>query len=93
MAPAQDPLVFRLQLLEHDPRAQAVIRAAAEMAGWDGPQREGRAFGLAYSSAWGAHCAQVAEVSLDRGTGQLTVHRICCAVDCGLVVQPRKVDA
>ncbi|WP_343315716.1 molybdopterin cofactor-binding domain-containing protein [Brucella sp. BE17] len=91
-AAQSDPLQFRLELLAHDVRAAAVLRAAAEMADW-GRAREDRALGLAYSKAWGTHCAQVAEVSLDRQTGVVSVHQVWCAVDPGIAIQPVNIEA
>jgi isoquinoline 1-oxidoreductase beta subunit len=87
-----DPVAFRLELLSGQPRAQKVIEAVARMAHWERP-REGRALGLAYTDAFGAHCAQVAEVSLDRESGEIRVHDVWCVVDPGVAVQPRNIEA
>lgn len=87
-----DPLAFRLELLAQVPRARKVIEAVAEMADWS-RERDGRALGLAYSDAFGAHCAQVAEVSLDRESGEIRVHTVWCVVDPGVAVQPLNIDA
>ena len=87
-----DPLKLRLNLLAHAPRAQHVLRVAARMADW-GRRRPDTALGLAYSDAFGSHCAQVAEVSLDRATGEIRVRNIWCAIDCGLPVQPNNIQA
>lgn len=89
----QDPLAFRLAHLAHDPRAQANLRAVAGLAGWSEPRPGGRALGLSHSAAWGAHCSMVAEVSLDPETGVITVHRMWCAVDPGLAIQPVNIEA
>ncbi len=93
LAAGRDPLELRLALLDHDPRAQAVLQAVADMAGWDQPRPKGRALGLAYSLAWGAHCAQVAEVSLDPQSGDITVHQVWCVVDPGIAIQPVNIEA
>jgi isoquinoline 1-oxidoreductase subunit beta len=87
-----DPLAFRLELLEQQPRAKAVIEAVGKMASWT-RKRKGRSLGIAYSDAWHAHCAQVAEVSLDRASGQIRVHNVWCAVDPGLAIQPLNIRA
>jgi len=87
-----DPVEFRLAMLKEKPRAMAVIREAAKMADW-GKKREGRTLGVAYSDFWNTHCAQVAEVSLDRGSGEIRVHNVWCAVDPGIAVQPDNVVA
>lgn len=88
----KDPLKFRLELLEQNPRAQKVLRKVAEMADWK-KKRKGRALGLAYSDAWGAHCAQIAEISLDRKSGEIRVHNVWCAIDPGVAVQPWNIEA
>jgi len=87
-----DPVAFRLELLSDQPRAQRVIEAVAAMAEWD-RTRDGRAVGLAYSDAFGAHCAQVAEISLDRENGEIRVHNVWCIVDPGVAVQPLNIEA
>ena len=87
----KDAVDYRVQLLSKKPRAQAVIRAVADMAGWKRKRPAGRALGIAYSDAWETHCAQVAEVSVDRKTGAIRVHEVWCAVDCGVALQPGNV--
>jgi len=90
-AAGKDPVDYRLQLLSKEPRGQAVVRTVAEMAGWKRKRRAGRALGIAYSDAWQTHCAQVAEVSVNRKTGAIRVHEVWCAVDCGVALQPANV--
>lgn len=87
-----DPVALRLELLDGEPRARDVVRRAAEMAEWDRP-RDGRALGIAYSDTFGSHCAEVAEVSLDRESGDIRVHQVWCAVDPGIAIQPRNIEA
>jgi isoquinoline 1-oxidoreductase beta subunit len=87
-----DPVAYRLDLLKDEPRARNVIQTVARMADW-GRKREGRGLGIAYSDAWGAHCAQVAEVSLNRQTGEIRVHNVWCAVDAGVSILPQNVIA
>jgi isoquinoline 1-oxidoreductase beta subunit len=84
----KDPVAIRLEMLT-DPRARRTIEAVASMAGW-GRARAGRALGLAYSDGgeWNCKCAQVAEVSVDRTSGAIKVHKIFAAVDPGISVQP-----
>lgn len=89
----QDPLAFRLQNLAEAPRAQAVLRAVARMAGWENPRPAGRALGIGYSDAWGSHVAEVAEISIDARTGRIRVHEVWCAVDPGFAIQPGNVAA
>ena len=89
-AAGADPLKFRLDHLPDSPaggRMRAVLEAVEELSGWGTAPPEGRARGVA---CFGSNTvvAQVAEVSVDEGSGEITVHRVDCAVDCGLVVNP-----
>jgi isoquinoline 1-oxidoreductase beta subunit len=85
-AAGQDPVAFRLALLERLPRHAAVLKLAAEKAGWGTPLPAGRARGVALHESFDSIVAQVAEVSLDGGG--IRVHRIVCAIECGIVVNP-----
>ena len=82
----QDPVEFRRTLLRHAPRHLAVLNLAAEKSGWGSARASGRAHGVALHESFGTIVAQVAEVSLERGAAR--VHRVTCAVDCGIVVNP-----
>ena len=87
----QDPVAFRLALLRDAPRHAAVLRLAAERAGWPGYGEglalpAGRARGVALHESFGSIVAQVVEVSLV--AGQPHVHRVVCAADIGVVVNP-----
>ncbi|PUE52631.1 acylaldehyde oxidase [Limnohabitans sp. 2KL-17] len=88
-ATQQDPLAFRLSWLKEAPRYAAVLQLAASKAGWGKPLPAGHAQGLALHESFGSIVAQVAEVSLDQG--QIRVHRVVCAIDCGTVVNPDTV--
>jgi isoquinoline 1-oxidoreductase beta subunit len=87
-----DPLAFRLELLKNTPRALKAVERVAQMAEW-GRKREGRALGLAYIDYSGSQVAGIAEVSLDRTSGQIKVHNFWCTIDCGVAVQPDNVVA
>jgi isoquinoline 1-oxidoreductase beta subunit len=87
-----DPLAFRLDLLKGTPRAYKAVERVAQMADW-GRKRDGRALGLAYIDYSGSQVAGIAEVSLDRATGQIKVHNFWCTIDCGVAVQPDNVIA
>jgi isoquinoline 1-oxidoreductase subunit beta len=87
-----DPVKFRLELLKNTPRAVKVVERVAEMANW-GSKREGRGFGFAFLDYSGSQVAGIAEVSLDRGSGQIKVHNFWCTIDCGVAVQPDNVMA
>ncbi|HRA19538.1 MAG TPA: molybdopterin-dependent oxidoreductase [Anaerolineae bacterium] len=95
LAAGADPLAFRLRHLppnDFGRRMRAVLEAAAERAGWGRPPAPGRALGIACCSDVDTVVAQVAEVSVD-DQGQVRVHRITCALDCGLAVNPDGVIA
>jgi isoquinoline 1-oxidoreductase subunit beta len=87
-----DPVKFRLELLKNTPRAVKVVERVAEMANW-GKKREGRGLGFAFLDYSGSQVAGVAEVSVDRGSGQIKVHEFWCTIDCGVAVQPDNVVA
>src|SRR5262249_56725547 len=80
-----DPVKFRLELLKNTPRAVKVVERVAEMANW-GTKRDGRGLGIAFIDYSGSQLARIAEVSLDRASGQLRVHDFRCAIDCGVAV-------
>ncbi len=66
-------------------RAAAVIKLAAEKAGWGKPLPKGRGLGLAFHFSHAGHVAEVAEVSVDSNK-KLTVHKVTAAVDIGPVM-------
>jgi len=91
-----DPIAFRLKHLD-EPRAKAVLTAAAQKAGWDtrpspkkssaaGDTATGRGVGL--STRNGTYVGTVAEVEVNRKTGAVRVTRFVCAHDCGLIINP-----
>ena len=82
----QDPVKFRLALLSAMPRHAAVLKLAADQADWGAPLAGGRARGVALHESFDTIVAQVAEVSLENGRPR--VHRVVCAVDCGVAVNP-----
>ncbi|HUP06123.1 MAG TPA: molybdopterin cofactor-binding domain-containing protein [Caldimonas sp.] len=90
-ASGEDPVAFRLALLDDAPRHKAVLRLAAQKADWPGhgsPRTlpAGVARGVALHESFGSIVAQVAEVSLVDGRPR--VHRVVCAADVGTVVNP-----
>jgi isoquinoline 1-oxidoreductase beta subunit len=90
-AAGADPVAFRLGLLEASPRHAAVLRLAAERAGWDTPPPAGRFRGVALAESFRTQVAQVVELSVE-GAG-VRVHRVVCAVDCGVAINPDNVRA
>ena len=88
-AAGADPVAFRLALLADAPRYAAVLRLAAEGAGWGTPPPDGHARGIALAEAFGSIAAEVAEVSV--GDNQVRVHRVVCAIDCGVAINPDNI--
>ncbi|AJE04113.1 xanthine dehydrogenase family protein molybdopterin-binding subunit [Geobacter pickeringii] len=86
-AAGHDPYRYRRALLAKHPRVAGVLDLAAEKAGWGKPLPPGRGRGIAVHESFGSFIAQVAEVSVN-GQGEIRVHRVVCAVDCGRFVNP-----
>ena len=87
-----DPLAYRAGMLAKHPRQRAVLELAARRAGWGeplapAPDGAKKARGIALHESFGAIVAQVAEVSLGP-EGEIRVHRVVCAIDCGIPVNP-----
>ena len=95
-ATQQDPLALRQQLLASSPKHLAVLNACAQRAGWGKPavpvngQTVHR--GLAQIMGFGSYVAACAEVSVSPA-GELTIHRIVAATDCGHAVNPQQIEA
>jgi isoquinoline 1-oxidoreductase beta subunit len=87
-----DSVAFRLDLLKNAPRGRKVVETVARMAEW-GRKRDGRGLGFAFIDYSGSLLAGIAEVSVDRRTGQVRVHDFWCAMDCGIEVQPDNILA
>jgi isoquinoline 1-oxidoreductase beta subunit len=90
-AAGKDPVEFRRGLLAKEPRRLGVLNLAAEKAGWGTPLPAGRARGVAVHKSFNSYVAEVAEVSLVGGRPK--VHRVVCAVDCGIAVNPDVIAA
>jgi nicotinate dehydrogenase subunit B len=83
-----DPVEFRMRNLT-DARMHRVLEAAAKRFGWSPkPAPSGRGFGVACGIDAGAYVATMAEVKVDKGTGEVRVVRVVCAQDMGIVVNP-----
>jgi isoquinoline 1-oxidoreductase beta subunit len=91
-AAGKDPYEYRRALLGKAPRHLAVLDAAAKGAGWGTPLPAGRARGIAVAFSYGSYAAHVAEVSV-APDGGVRVHRVVCAIDCGIAVNPDQVRA
>lgn len=98
IAAGRDHLEFLLDIFgeprwlkEGDPyalnttRAAAVVKLAAQQAGWGKPLAKGRGLGLAFHFSHAGHFAQVAEVSVDANK-KLRVHKVTVAGDIGPII-------
>jgi nicotinate dehydrogenase subunit B len=85
----KDPLEFRLGHLK-DKRMRAVLDAAAKQFGWKPLKTpSGRGLGISCGIDAETYVASMAEVEVDRGSGQIKVKRVVCAQDMGQVVNPQ----
>jgi isoquinoline 1-oxidoreductase beta subunit len=88
----QDPLAYRLALLEKNPRARAVLQLAAQRSGWGKALPAGQGRGIALCIGFGSFIAQVVQVSVDK-EGAVKPARVWCVVDCGVQVNPDTIRA
>jgi isoquinoline 1-oxidoreductase beta subunit len=96
-AAGKDAVAWRLSMLDQQPRHAAVLKLAADKAGWSTPlaagkkgERRGR--GVAVHEAFHTYVAQVAEVTVQED-GSYHVDRVVCAVDCGTAINPDVIRA
>jgi len=88
----QDPVAGRLAMMGKAAREAGVLRAVADLARWSGPGPvNGRARGVAVVQSFNSYVAQIAEISLEGGLPR--VHKVWCAVDCGVAVNPDVIRA
>ncbi|WP_349747290.1 xanthine dehydrogenase family protein molybdopterin-binding subunit [Pseudomonas frederiksbergensis] len=90
-AAGKDPVEYRRTVLKAHPRHLGVLNLAVEKADWKAPLPDGHALGVAVHESFGSYVAHVAEVSQDNLA--IRVHRVVCAVDCGIAVNPQSIAA
>jgi isoquinoline 1-oxidoreductase beta subunit len=91
-AAGADPVQFRLENMEKGSRPYNILSLLAEKGGWNNPVPHGRARGVAVNACFGSFAAHMAEVSVSK-KGVITVHKIVCAIDCGIAVYPDAIRA
>ncbi len=94
----KDPVQFRLDLLEEARKMPAdlvkfdidrykkVIETVAELSGWGKPKPAGIFQGIGVHYSFNAYAAQVVDISVTKG--KIKIHKVYCAADCGLVINP-----
>jgi len=92
VAANKDPLALRLELLKDEPRYIAVLKLAAEKAGYGEKLPAGQGRGIAVHESFKTYVAMVADVSVSKD-GAVKVDRIVAAVDCGIPVNPDVIKA
>lgn len=88
----RDPVEYRMALLGSHPRAQQVLRLAAEKAGWGDPLPAGHGRGVAVQEVFGSFLATVVELQVTEDKG-IKLKRLLVAIDCGQVMNPVSVKS
>lgn len=91
-ATKQDPLELRRKMMANHPKHLAVLNTVAQKAGWGTPAAPGVHRGIAQIMGFGSYVAACAEISIKKD-GQLKIHRIVAATDCGFAVNPQQIEA
>jgi isoquinoline 1-oxidoreductase beta subunit len=85
-AAGQDPVAYRKHLLKDHPRHLAALTLAADKAGWGKPLPAGHFRGVAVHESFESFVSHVVEISMK--DGNVVVHKVTCAIDCGIAVNP-----
>jgi isoquinoline 1-oxidoreductase beta subunit len=88
-----DPLEFRYQRMSITPKAKKCFETVAQMCDWTAKRPEGRALGVSVTERSGSLGAGVVEISLDRQSGKIRVHKVWAAIDGGIIVTPGPAKA
>jgi isoquinoline 1-oxidoreductase beta subunit len=88
-----DPIAMRLEMFgDLAPPGNTVVEKVAEMAEWNGRKSaDGGGRGFAYTLSFGAHTAQIIDVSMtDKG---IKIDKVYCVIDVGVAIDPRNIEA
>jgi isoquinoline 1-oxidoreductase beta subunit len=88
-----DPIEFRFAKMGIIPKARKCFETVAQMCDWKTPRPTGRAIGVSITERSGSLGAGAVEISLDRASGKIKVHKVWVAVDGGVIVQPGPAKA
>jgi isoquinoline 1-oxidoreductase beta subunit len=88
-----DPIEFRFERMGATPKARKVFETLAQMSDYKAKRPEGRAIGISITERSGSLGAGAVEISLDRASGKIRVHKVWVAVDGGVIVQPGAAQA
>lgn len=91
-ASGKDSLAFRRALMQNHPRHLAVLNATAEKGDWGKPLPPGVHRGIAQFMGYASYFAAVAELSVSV-KGEIKVHRMVLALNCGHAVNPSQIAA
>ena len=86
-----DPVEFRRQFMDKNPRGVAVLNAVTDRIGWSRPAPAGVFRGFAQQHSFDSFVAAACEISVKDGT-KVKVHRIVAATDCGYAVNPAQIE-
>jgi isoquinoline 1-oxidoreductase subunit beta len=90
---AVDPIEFRFERMGATPKARKVFETLAEMSNHKANRAEGRAIGISITERAGSLGAGAVEISLERTSGKIRVHKVWAAIDGGVIVQPAAARA
>jgi isoquinoline 1-oxidoreductase beta subunit len=88
-----DPIQFRIERMAAIPKLRRCFEQVAKMSDWNAPRPAGRALGVSLSERSNSLGAGVVEISLDRETGKIKVHKVWISVDGGVIVTPGPAKA
>ena len=92
-AAGKDPLQFRLDYMKKGTRAYSALQLLAEKIKGHGQPDAGRHRGFAVTECFEGATAYMAEVSVDKKTGKVKVHKLVNAIDCGTAIYPDQIRA